>query len=91
VSQSECKEDVYPLEMTMTKEIRQAFVYRCCFSYKPVYRFCWKYADERMTVYSEPLFATEALAQENLNLFIQSLDIYKFVSTETINLRGVFK
>jgi len=54
----------------MLTEIRQVYFCRCPYTYKSVYKFQWIFTDERMLVYSEPIFRTEALAQADLDKFV---------------------
>jgi hypothetical protein len=48
--------------MAKNEFVRSVFVYRDVFTNKPVYKFYWKYSDQNMTVYSEPIYSTENLA-----------------------------
>ena len=53
-------------------EVRPSFVYRDLSS-KPVTHFEWVYKNERMKVYSEPIFRTREEALSDLSNFVSSM------------------
>jgi len=53
-------------------EVEPVFFCRNIFDGKAVYHFRWKYSNERMKIYSEPIFRTEVIAKEDLAKFIKT-------------------